>query len=69
MIQKTLCEIFEKALGTEKVGIEDNFFDLGGSSLTASKVAVMCLSRNISIVYADVFQTSYRSRTGRNAWK
>lgn len=26
MIQKTLCEIFEKALGTEKVGIEDNFF-------------------------------------------
>ena len=56
MIQKTLCEIFEKALGTEKVGIEDNFFDLGGSSLTASKVAVMCLSRNISIVYADVFK-------------
>ena len=56
MVQKTLCEIFEKALGTEKVGIEDNFFDLGGSSLTASKVAVMCLSRNISIVYADVFK-------------
>ncbi len=56
MVQKTLCEIFEKALGTEKVGIEDNFFDLGGSSLTASKVAVMCLSKNISIVYADVFK-------------
>ena len=56
MVQKILCEIFEKALGTEKVGIEDNFFDLGGSSLTASKVAVMCLSRNISIVYADVFK-------------
>ena len=55
-VQKVLCEIFEKALGTEKVGIEDNFFELGGSSLTASKVAVMCLSKNISIVYADVFK-------------
>ena len=46
----------EKALGIEKVGIEDNFFELGGSSLTASKVAVMCLSKNISIVYADIFK-------------
>ena len=55
-VQKALCEIFEKALGIEKVGIEDNFFDIGGSSLTASKVAVMCLSKNISIVYADVFK-------------
>lgn len=55
-VQRELCEIFEKALGTEKVGIEDNFFDLGGSSLTASKVAVMCLSKNISIVYADIFK-------------
>ena len=55
-VQTILCEIFEKALGIEKVGIEDNFFELGGSSLTASKVAVMCLSKNISIVYADVFK-------------
>ena len=54
--QRALCEIFEKALGIEKVGIEDNFFELGGSSLTASKVAVMCLSKNISIVYADIFK-------------
>ena len=55
-VQIALCEIFEKALGIEKVGIEDNFFELGGSSLTASKVAVMCLSKNISIVYADIFK-------------
>ena len=55
-VQIKLCEIFEIALGIEKVGIEDNFFELGGSSLTASKVAVMCLSKNISIVYADIFK-------------
>ena len=55
-VQIALCEIFENALGIEKVGIEDNFFELGGSSLTASKVAVMCLSKNISIVYADIFK-------------
>lgn len=55
-LQTELCKIFEKALGIEGVGINDSFFDLGGSSLTASKVAVMCLSKNISVVYADIFK-------------
>lgn len=55
-VQTSLCEIFEKALGVEKVGIEDNFFEIGGSSLTASKVAILCLSKNISIVYSDIFK-------------
>ena len=55
-VQTELCDIFEKALGMDKVGIEDNFFELGGSSLTASKVAIMCLSKNIGIVYADIFK-------------
>lgn len=55
-VQTELCGIFEKALGIDKIGIDDNFFEMGGSSLTASKVAIMCLSKNISIVYADVFK-------------
>ena len=55
-VQTELCGIFEKALGMDKIGIEDNFFEMGGSSLTASKVAIMCLSKNIGIVYADIFK-------------
>lgn len=54
--QKSLCSIFEKALGTENVGIDDDFFELGGTSLAASKVAVMCLNQNIPLVYADIFK-------------
>ena len=55
-LQKRLCEIFSKALGLEKVGIEDDFFNMGGSSLAASKVAVMCLAEEIKIVYSDIFK-------------
>ncbi|WP_293076054.1 non-ribosomal peptide synthetase [Okeania sp. SIO3B5] len=36
--QKVLAEIWAEVLGIEKVGIHDNFFDLGGHSLMATKV-------------------------------
>lgn len=55
-IQKQLCEMFEKALGMKQVGIDDNFFHLGGTSLTASKIAVLCLAKKLPIVYADIFR-------------
>ena len=54
--QKKLCELFEKAIGVENVGIDDDFFALGGTSLAASKVAVMCLNERIPLVYADIFK-------------
>ena len=54
--QKKLCDIFAKALGAEKIGIDDDFFSFGGTSISASKVAVYCMSENIPLVYADIFK-------------
>ena len=36
--QKVLAEIWAEVLGIEQIGIHDNFFDLGGHSLMATKV-------------------------------
>lgn len=33
--ERLIAEIWQKALGVEKIGMLDNFFDLGGDSLTA----------------------------------
>ncbi|NEO49225.1 MAG: amino acid adenylation domain-containing protein, partial [Moorea sp. SIO4A3] len=40
--QKVLAEIWAEVLGIEKVGIHDNFFDLGGHSLMATQVVSRC---------------------------
>ena len=55
-LQRKLCEIFEMALGVEQIGIEDDFFENGGTSLSASKVAMKCMSAGIQITYADLFE-------------
>ena len=36
--ERKVARVFEEILGIEKVGIHDNYFDLGGTSLTAIHV-------------------------------
>ncbi len=55
-LQRKLCEIFAMALGVKKIGAEDDFFENGGTSLSASKVAMKCMSAGIGISYADLFE-------------
>jgi len=37
-VEKTLAQIWAEALSVKRVGISDNFFDLGGHSLAATRV-------------------------------
>lgn len=55
-LQSRLCEIFEMALSVKQIGIEDDFFENGGTSLSASKVAMKCMSAGIPVSYADLFE-------------
>jgi len=55
-LQKTLCEMFAKALGRKNIGADENFFEIGGTSLAASKVAMAAYLKNLPIVYADIFK-------------
>ncbi|MGE5341613.1 MAG: amino acid adenylation domain-containing protein [Candidatus Omnitrophota bacterium] len=55
-----LAEIWSSILGIEKttIGIDDNFFDLGGHSLKATSLASSISKRlRISIPLPDIFQT------------
>ncbi len=55
-LQQTLCEMFAKALGRKNVGADENFFEIGGTSLAASKVAMAAFLKKLPIVYADIFK-------------
>ena len=53
--EKMLLDIYKKVLKNEDIGITDNFFSLGGDSLTAMKVEIEAISHDINITYSDIF--------------
>lgn len=57
-LQKKLAGIFAKALGVSEVGVDEDFFDMGGTSLSASKIAMLALQENVPVAYKDVFDYS-----------
>ncbi|MBR6171836.1 MAG: SDR family oxidoreductase, partial [Eubacterium sp.] len=53
-LQRILCDLFSKALGME-VGIDDDFFAMGGTSLSAAKVLMGAKVQNLLMEYQDIF--------------
>jgi acyl carrier protein len=52
-LQTTLLNIWRKVLGRPRIGLNDNFFEVGGTSLRAVQVIATIkkeLNRNLSIV-------------------
>lgn len=54
--QKALAEIWENVLGIEKIGLTDNFFEIGGHSLKAVKMFNLVNTQfNVKLVISDLF--------------
>ncbi len=54
-LQRQLCDIFKAAIGIEEISIDDDFFEMGGTSLSASKVVMKCMVEKLPVVYANIF--------------
>lgn len=54
-LHKTLYEIWTELLLRNDIGINDNFFEIGGDSLLATQMVVKLLSKDIHIKYGDIF--------------
>ncbi|MEU0370274.1 amino acid adenylation domain-containing protein [Streptomyces sp. NPDC006283] len=54
--ERALCEIFAAVLGMPGIGADDDFFMLGGDSLTSIAVATRARERGLTISPRDVFE-------------
>ncbi len=54
--EEAFCNIFKGILGMERVSAADSFFDLGGTSLTVTRVMIEARNLGYDIAYADVFK-------------
>ena len=54
--EKLLLSLFKKVLDNDYIGINDDFFEIGGDSLTAMKLQVEAVSNNLNISYSDIFK-------------
>ena len=60
-LEATLVDIWQRALGTTRVGLNDNFFEVGGTSLNAVQVIATIkqeLKQDVSIVSCSSVQRS-----------
>ena len=55
-VEADFCQWFADVLNLEKVSAEGNFFELGGTSLSASIIAINAAEKGYPVVYADVFK-------------
>ena len=53
-LQALLCRAFEAALGAEQIGIDDDFFAMGGDSIRVMKLATACpeLELTSKVIYS-----------------
>ncbi|MBD2207324.1 amino acid adenylation domain-containing protein [Calothrix sp. FACHB-1219] len=55
-IEKILAEIWSNVLGIERVGIHDNFFEIGGDSIRSIQVRAKAIERGLNFSLPQLFQ-------------
>ncbi|MFD8495080.1 amino acid adenylation domain-containing protein [Amycolatopsis sp. NPDC059657] len=55
-VQEQLCRIWADAVGVDRVGIEDNFFGLGGDSILAIQVVSKAQRAGLRMTSKDLFR-------------
>jgi amino acid adenylation domain-containing protein len=55
-VERTLAEIWGQVMGLERVGVEDNYFALGGDSIRSIEIRAKAQARGLNISIQQLFQ-------------
>ncbi|MDR1057744.1 MAG: amino acid adenylation domain-containing protein [Coxiellaceae bacterium] len=64
--EQLICEAFAKTLNIQKIGVNDDFFSLGGNSILAIKL-VSILQTNFDTKIADIFNLRTPRKIAKNS--
>jgi aryl carrier-like protein len=63
--EELLCEVWREVLGVERVGVEENFFELGGDSILSIQVVSHAQRRGLRLTPRQLFQHQTVAHAGR----
>jgi amino acid adenylation domain-containing protein/thioester reductase-like protein len=55
-LESIICETFENILNIKKISTDDNFFEIGGTSISAMQVVVALENKGYNIKYGNIFE-------------
>ena len=55
-LEKTICQAFAEVLNITEVSADANFFEIGGTSISAMQVVVNLENKGLKIKYGDIFE-------------
>ncbi|MFJ6138686.1 amino acid adenylation domain-containing protein [Kitasatospora sp. NPDC092286] len=65
--EKVLAEIWREVLGLSLIGVHDDFFRIGGSSLSTVRVAAMAAERGLTVSVRDLIERPTLARLAARA--
>ncbi|MEE1057310.1 MAG: amino acid adenylation domain-containing protein, partial [Acutalibacteraceae bacterium] len=65
-VEKAICDVFEKILHVEKVGIKNNFFELGGDSIKAIRIISELRNIGYTITVKDIMNGKTAEKVALN---
>lgn len=55
-LEKTICQAFAEVLNIAEISADANFFEIGGTSISAMQVVVNLENKGLKIKYGDIFE-------------
>ena len=55
-IETVFCEIYQEIIATARIGVTDNFYDMGGDSIAAIQIAILAGEHGFQIDANHIFE-------------
>ncbi|MFJ3641302.1 amino acid adenylation domain-containing protein [Streptomyces sp. NPDC090108] len=65
--EKVLAEVWREVLGLARIGVHDDFFRIGGSSLSTVRVSLMAAARGLTVSVGDLIEHPTIARLAEHA--